>query len=48
MFINTKNIIASHFKEKGFLNVNTTVSQVVDTITKNHVILALNIEKGKK
>ncbi|NDG52104.1 MAG: outer membrane protein assembly factor BamA [Flavobacteriia bacterium] len=48
VIINTKNIIASHFKEKGFLNVNTTVSQVVDTITKNHVILALNIEKGKK
>ena len=46
--INTKNIIASHFKEKGFLNVNTTVSQVVDTITKNHVILVLNIDKGKK
>ena len=48
VIINTKNIIANHFKEKGFLNVNTTVSQVVDTISKNHVTLALNIKKGKK
>ena len=37
VIINTKNIIASHFKEKGFLNVNTYISQVVDTITKNNV-----------
>ena len=48
VIINTKNIISSHFKEKGFLNINTTVSQEVDTITKNHVILALTIDKGKK
>lgn len=48
VIINTKNIISSHFKEKGFLNINTTVSQEVDTITKNHVILALAIDKGKK
>jgi len=48
VIINTKNIIANHFKEKGFLNVNTELNQVVDTITKNHVVLVLSIDKGKK
>lgn len=48
IIINSKNIIADHFKEKGFLNVFTTTSQEIDTITKNHIILALNIDKGKK
>ncbi|MAZ54530.1 MAG: outer membrane protein assembly factor BamA [Flavobacteriales bacterium] len=45
---NTKNIIANHFKEKGYLNINTSISQELDTITKNHVIIVLNIDKGKK
>ena len=46
VIINTKNIIANHFKEKGFLNVNT-VNQVVDTISKKSRPV-LNIQKGKK
>jgi len=45
---NTKNIIANHFKEKGYLNINTSINQELDTITKNHVIIVLNIDKGKK
>ena len=45
---NTKNIIANHFKEKGYLNINTSINQELDTITKNHVIIVLNINKGKK
>ena len=48
VIINTKNIIANHFKEKGFLNISTSIDQQVDTITKNHVIIILNIDKGKK
>ena len=48
VIINTKNIISNHFKEKGFSNVNTVVSNLIDTITKNHVILVLKIDKGKK
>ena len=48
VIINTKNIISDHFKEKGFLNIKTTVHQQADTITKNHVILVLDIEKQKK
>ena len=48
VIINTKNIISNHFKEKGFLNVNTSISNLIDTITKNHVILALKVDKGKK
>ena len=48
VIINTKNIIANHFKEKGFLNISTSIDQEVDTITKNHVIIILNIDKGKK
>ena len=48
VIINTKNIIANHFKEKGFLNISTSIDQEVDTITKNHVIILLNIDKGKK
>ena len=43
VIINTKNIIADHFKEKGFLNITTTTSQEVDTVAKNHIILSLNI-----
>ena len=48
VIINTKNIIADHFKEKGFLNITTTTSQEIDTVAKNHIILSLNINKGKK
>ena len=48
VIINTKNIISNHFKEKGFLNVNTSISNLIDTITKNHVILVLKVDKGKK
>ncbi|MBJ59645.1 MAG: outer membrane protein assembly factor BamA [Flavobacteriales bacterium] len=48
VIINTKNIIANHFKEKGFLNISTSINQEIDTITKNHVIILLNIDKGKK
>lgn len=48
IIINTKNIIKNHFTEKGFLNVSTEVKQIEDTITKNHVLLILDINKGKK
>ena len=48
VIINTKNTISDHFKEKGFSNVSTEVSNLIDTITKNHVILVLKIDKGKK
>ncbi len=48
VIINTKNIISDYYKEKGFLNVTTEISEVEDTITKNHVILVLDIEKGEK
>ena len=48
VIINTKNTISDHFKEKGFSNVSTVVSNLIDTITKNHVILVLKIDKGKK
>ncbi|MGC6470576.1 MAG: outer membrane protein assembly factor BamA [Flavobacteriales bacterium] len=48
VIINTKNIIADYFKEKGFLNVATIVYEIEDTLTRNHVILALEIDKGDK
>ena len=48
VIINTKNTILDHFKEKGFSNVSIVVSNLIDTITKNHVILVLKIDKGKK
>ena len=48
VIINTKNIVSNYYKEKGFLNVVTKINEIEDTITKNHVILVLNIEKGDK
>mgnify|MGYP000660250081 CR=1 FL=1 len=48
VIINTKNIVSDYFKEKGFLNVTTEINEIEDTITKNHVILVLDIEKGDK
>ena len=48
LIINTRNIITEHYKEKGFLNVTTTISQQADTLTKNHVMLILDIDKKKK
>lgn len=48
IIINTKNIIKDHFTEKGFLNIKTDIRQVEDSITRNHVLLVLDISKGKK
>ena len=48
VIINTKNIVSDYYKEKGFLNVTTEINEIEDTVTKNHVILVLDIEKGDK
>ena len=45
---NIKTIIAKFYKEKGFWNVKTTITQVVDTASKNRVYLNVDIKRGKK
>ena len=45
---NTKNIVKDYFVEKGFYNIQVNLSQEVDTITKNHTILVVDIDKKDK
>lgn len=45
---NTSNIVKEYFVEKGFYNVQVDMSQELDTITKNHTILVVAIDKKPK
>jgi len=44
----SSDIIKRYYQEKGFLNVNVTVSQVADTITPNAVRVFFNVDRGDK
>jgi outer membrane protein insertion porin family len=45
---NTKTIIQRHFVEKGFLNIQTTVTEEDDTSGNNRVNLHIDIKKNDK
>ena len=45
---NTQKTIEDHFIQKGFLNVNANIIQVVDTLISNGVALKINVKKGKR
>jgi outer membrane protein insertion porin family len=45
LITNTRNIIISHFVEKGFLNTEVNISEVPDTTLRNNVILVIDINK---
>jgi outer membrane protein insertion porin family len=45
---NTNNIIKEYFVDKGFYNVEVNLFQENDTITKNHTILVVDIDKKDK
>ncbi|MGB0838607.1 MAG: BamA/OMP85 family outer membrane protein, partial [Chitinophagales bacterium] len=45
---NTKNVIANYFRDKGYLNVETTVTNEKDPDFDNSNVLILDVHKGKK
>ena len=45
---NTNNIVREYFIDKGFYNVQVDISQEADTITKNHTVLVVTIDKKPK
>ena len=45
---NTRNIVKEYYIEKGFYNVNVNLSQEIDTITKNHIVLVIDVDKKDK
>lgn len=45
---NTSNIVREYFIDKGFYNVQVDISKEVDTITKNHTVLVVTIDKKPK
>ena len=45
---NTKHIVTEYFTDKGFLNTQVTINQMVDTAVAASVILEVDINKGEK
>jgi outer membrane protein insertion porin family len=45
---NTKHIVTEYFTDKGFLNTQVTINQMVDTVVAASVILEVDINKGEK
>ena len=45
---NTKNIVKDYFVEKGFYKTQVDLSYQNDTVTKNHMILLVKINKNEK
>lgn len=45
---NTKNIVKDYFIEKGFYKTQVDLSYQKDTVTKNHMILLVKINKNEK
>ncbi|MBM3436335.1 MAG: outer membrane protein assembly factor BamA, partial [Bacteroidetes bacterium] len=48
MLIRTSNTIKNYFIKKGFLDTEVKISQVEDSIRKNHVRLQIDIDKNSK
>ena len=48
MKANAMNAIKSYYKEKGFLDIDVSVSEVIDETRKNAVRLTFDIDKGEK
>lgn len=45
---NTKHIIKKYFSDKGYLNTQVNISQLIDTTAVSSIILEVDIDKGKK
>lgn len=45
---NIKTTIAKFYKEKGYWNVRTNITQNLDTASRNRVYLIVDVKKGKK
>ena len=45
---NTKHIIHEYFNDKGYLNTNVEINQIVDTNSVSGIILNINVNKGEK
>jgi len=48
LVLSTKRSIREFFVDKGYLNVNSTIKRIQDTTLTNHVILEIDVDKGKK
>lgn len=48
MLIRTKNTVRKYFVEKGYLDTEVNISQIPDSIRKNHVRLQIDIDKKTK
>lgn len=42
------NVISDYYKQKGFYHVQTTITEELDTMNQNFVILTVDVNKGKK
>jgi outer membrane protein insertion porin family len=45
---NTRNIVKEYFIDKGFYDVQVDLTQETDTVTKNHIILVVAVNKKEK
>ncbi len=48
MKLNAVYVLNEYFRKKGYLDINTTTTEIVDTTANNSVILILNVDKGSK
>jgi outer membrane protein insertion porin family len=48
LLIRTSNTVKKYFRDKGFLNTEVNISQVVDSTKPNHVILNIDIDKNNR
>ena len=48
MLIRTKNTVRNYFVEKGYLDTEVNISQIPDSIRKNHVRLQIDIDRKEK
>lgn len=48
MIIRTKNTITDYFTEKGYLDTDVKITQIVDSLRINHVRLQIDIDKKEK
>lgn len=48
MLIRTKNTVRKYFVEKGYLDTEVNISQIPDSIRKNHVRLQIDIDRKSK
>jgi outer membrane protein insertion porin family len=48
MLIRTKNTVRNYFIKKGYLDTDVKISQIPDTLRKNHVGLQIDIDKKTK